>query len=76
MKITTKGQVTIPMKMRRRFGLQPHTEVIFEEKNGDLVVRAKESRRERFLRGLAKATGSATTGMTTDEIMRLTRGED
>ena len=34
MRITTKGQVTIPQRFRLKFGLLPHTDVSFEEANG------------------------------------------
>src|SRR5438552_1922062 len=47
MKITSKGQVTIPLPIRHRFGLQPGTEVEFVAENGKVVLhrRAKRSRR-------------------------------
>lgn len=76
MKLTCKGQVTIPQVFRERFGLHPNTEVVFEEKNGLLVVRPKESKDERLQKWIGKTRGSANTGLTTDEIMKLTRGED
>ncbi|MDX2226889.1 MAG: AbrB/MazE/SpoVT family DNA-binding domain-containing protein [Verrucomicrobiae bacterium] len=76
MKITTKGQVTIPMAMRKRFGLKPHMEVTFEENHGQLILRPSETRKQRFLRGLKTVAGSAKKGLSTDEIMKLTRGED
>ena len=38
MKITTKGQVTIPQDIRERLGLLPHTEVDFEVR-GDVRAR-------------------------------------
>ena len=80
MRITSKGQVTIPAEIRERAGLLPHTEVEFEL-DGDgavRIVRAKpsgrrgESRGERAVRLLR---GRATVRMSTDEIMALTRGE-
>lgn len=78
MRITSKGQVTIPVALREKAGLLPQTEVDFEF-DGDAVriVRAKaprgESRGERAVRRL---WGSATVKMSTDEIMALTRGEE
>ena len=80
MRITSKGQVTIPAAIRERAGLLPHTEVEFEL-DGDAVriVRAKpseprdESRGERLVQRLR---GRGTVRMSTDEIMALTRGED
>jgi AbrB family looped-hinge helix DNA binding protein len=74
MRLTSKGQVTIPQDIRERLGLLPYTEVEFEV-DGD-AVRVRKARRSRA-RGreiVAHLRGRATTGMTTDEIMALTRG--
>ena len=74
MKITSKGQVTIPQEIRERLGLLPETEVEFVVKGN--VVQIVKARRP-SLRG-ARVTetirGRATTKMSTDEIMKLTRG--
>jgi AbrB family looped-hinge helix DNA binding protein len=75
MRITSKGQVTIPVHIREQLGLLPETEVDFEV-DGDAVriVRSRKGRKptrgEQFVRRLS---GSATIRMTTDEIMALTR---
>jgi AbrB family looped-hinge helix DNA binding protein len=78
MRITSKGQVTIPKALRENFGLLPGTEVEFvPDENDELRVRrAKTGRRrgEEFVEHLHKAGENFT--MTTEEIMRLTRGED
>ncbi|MEW6775603.1 MAG: AbrB/MazE/SpoVT family DNA-binding domain-containing protein [Bdellovibrionota bacterium] len=75
MRITSKGQVTIPARIREQAGMFPNTEVEFVLERGSVrLVRAKPrkggSRRERLLHRLE---GSATVRMTTDEIMALTR---
>jgi AbrB family looped-hinge helix DNA binding protein len=78
MRITSKGQVTIPIAIREKAGLLPHTEVDFEL-DGDAVriVRAKNPRGEtRGERAVRRLWGSATVKMSTDEIMALTRGEE
>lgn len=76
MRITTKGQVTIPQDIRERFGLLPHTEVRFEL-DGDRVYLEKEAgsstRGSELVRHL---TGRATVRMSTDQILALTRGEE
>jgi len=66
MKITSKGQVTIPLTMRRKHGLLPRREVEFvDQPNGVLVVKAgKLSRGKRVLAvllrgGKVKATRQA-----------------
>jgi AbrB family looped-hinge helix DNA binding protein len=78
MRITSKGQVTIPVDIREKAGLLPGTEVDFELVDDSVrIVRAKapkgETRGERAVRRL---WGSATVKMSTDEIMALTRGEE
>jgi AbrB family looped-hinge helix DNA binding protein len=73
-KITTKGQVTIPRRLRDFLGLKPGSEVDFElAEDGRVFLKArKQAPESRF----ARLRGSAKLGMTTDEIMALTRGED
>jgi len=75
MRITSKGQVTIPQHVREQLGLLPATEVEFEIDGDTVRIRkvAEGSRRGRSLIGHMR--GSATTRMTTDEIMALTRDE-
>jgi AbrB family looped-hinge helix DNA binding protein len=76
MKITTKGQVTIPQHIRERLGLLPHTEVDFEVR-GDVVVLKKARSRSRRGRGFVEhMRGRGTVRMSTDEILALTRGDD
>lgn len=78
MRITSKGQVTIPLEIRERAGLLPDTEVEFVlEKNGVRIVKARGARRP--TRG-AKAVdalrrNAGRVSMSTAEIMALTRGE-
>lgn len=76
MRITSKGQVTIPQHIRDKFGLLPHTEVEFVEEAGTVVLR-KADGGNRQARDFARTyRGSLRVGMTTDELMRLTRGAD
>ena len=74
MKITTKGQVTIPQDIRERLGLLPHTEVEFEVR-GDVVVVTKADTGRRGRRVVESLRGRGDVPMTTDEIMALTRDE-
>lgn len=75
MKITSKGQVTIPQMVRERLGLLPHTEVEWEiDGNTARLRKVTGTRRGEVL--IEQLRGSAGPGMTTDEIMALTRGED
>ncbi len=44
MRITSKGQVTIPQDIRERYGFLPHTEVEFAVDNGNVVLRKTRQR--------------------------------
>ena len=75
MKVTTKGQVTIPMQIRERLGIQPGAEVEFVlEGNAAKVIPIKKAT-EHGARIVERLRGKATVKMTTDEILALTRGE-
>lgn len=76
MKITTEGQITIPEEIRERLGLLPDTEVEFEVVDDWVQVRKAESAKTRGQRLVEQLVGRATTGLTTDEIMALTRGDE
>ena len=75
MRVSAKGQVTIPVEMRERAGLLPHTEVEFElDATGAHLRRARAPRREgRGAAALMRLRGRATVRLSTDEIMALTR---
>lgn len=77
MRITSKGQVTIPQGIREKAGLLPGTEVEFVLDGGMVHVRKVEQPLTpgRGARIVARLAGSATVKMTTDEIMALMRGE-
>ncbi|WP_430420195.1 AbrB/MazE/SpoVT family DNA-binding domain-containing protein [Phenylobacterium sp.] len=77
MRITSKGQVTIPAEIREKAGLLPHTDVDFEFDGRHVrIVRAAhqkdEGRGARLVAHLRRHGGDVR--MTTDEIMALTRG--
>lgn len=74
MRVTTKGQVTIPQKIREKLGITPATEVDFVE-DGDRVYLVKLREKAASTRKFARLRGVATVKMTTEEIMALTRGE-
>jgi antitoxin PrlF len=72
-KLTTKGQVTIPKRLRDYLGLTPGSDVDFDvAEDGRVYLRAHgKGPQSRF----ARLRGSAKHGMTTDQLMALTRGE-
>lgn len=78
MRITSKGQVTIPQAVREEAGLLPETEVDFVvEADGVRIVKAERAHRPTrgalAVERLRQSTGAVS--MSTDEIMALTRGE-
>jgi antitoxin PrlF len=76
-KLTSKGQVTIPRDLRRRYGLIERTEVEFEAVEGGVLIKpATAPRLQRLKAALRRARGTADAGLTTAEVMRRTRGED
>ncbi len=76
MKITTKGQVTIPQDVRLEFGLLPNTEVEFV-RDGRGGVRLQKSTKAgaRGAALIAALRGKWRSKLSTDEVMRLTRGD-
>ena len=74
MRVTSKGQVTIPIEVRQKAGLLPDTEVEFVVRGNTIIVRKAEKTPRRGRRLLAPMRGKATTRLSTDEIMALTRG--
>lgn len=76
MRMTSKGQVTIPQDIRRRLGMLPGGEVEFDVVGDSVRIRKKggtKSRGDRLLEAMRRAPKPL---MSTDEIMALTRGED
>jgi len=74
-RITSKGQITIPQQVRRALGLEPGDEVdiVVEDGAARIVPLHGPSRRgERIVEALL---GKGDVAMSTDEIMALTRGE-
>jgi AbrB family looped-hinge helix DNA binding protein len=73
MKVTIKGQVTIPARIREYLGIQPHSEVDFRITDGNVVLVKSEGEnaaKNKFsaMRGILKGT------RTTSQWMRETRG--
>ena len=76
MRVTSKGQVTIPIDIRRQLDIGPDTEVEFEVV-GDLVhVRKVPGSGGRGRRVLDRLLATPYKGPSTEELMALTRGDD
>lgn len=75
MRITSKGQVTIPIDIRERAGLLPHTEVEWAMEDGKVVLRPADglTRGQRMVARL-RNSATANTDMTSDEMFEMMRG--
>jgi AbrB family looped-hinge helix DNA binding protein len=74
MRITSKGQVTIPIEIREKAGFLPDTEVEFKMTGKTVVLKKAGSSSKRSLDLINRMRRKATLKMTTDEILALTRG--
>lgn len=76
--ITSKGQVTIPKKVREFLGLKPGASIDFEptiDGRVFIVVVGNKVRRKTKASGFRALRGAATVKMTTQQILALTRSE-
>lgn len=78
MRVTSKGQVTIPIEVRKKLGIKPGSEVDFVS-DGKIVRLVAANERgfdaKAFRRALEQLEGSIDLGgMTTDEYMLWLRG--
>ena len=82
MRLTSKGQVTIPLEIREKLGLHPGAEVEFDIVDDTVRIRKADAqirRRAEVRAWIDRVRGTAKHSkvqLTTDEIMALTRGED
>jgi AbrB family looped-hinge helix DNA binding protein len=74
-RVTRKGQVTIPKRVRDYLGIEPGSVVEFEVAPDGRIVLVKQGAKPEPSR-FERIRGTATVKMTTDEIMALLRGDD
>ena len=75
MRITSKGQVTIPLPIRRAASLLPNCEVEFKIAGSKVILTKAAKQLHRGKRLIEQMRGRGGIKMSTDEIMALTRGE-
>jgi antitoxin PrlF len=70
MRVTQKGQVTIPLEVRRALGIQPGSDVAFEldDQGARLLLD-----RDRVAAEIGRMRGAGRGEMSTEEILALTR---
>jgi len=73
--VTSKGQVTIPKRVRDHLGIEPGNRVDFELTPDGRIVLVKQGAPPEPSR-FEKLRGTAPTKLTTDQLMALLRGDD
>jgi len=73
MRVTEKGQVTIPKDLRDSLGFGAGTDVEFERDDDKIVLRKTANASSRGRRLVERLRGRGDVNLTTDEIMALTR---
>ena len=78
MKVTTKGQVTIPLEVREQLGIRPGDAVQFRvdvANHTAFIVKVEGVTHGQRVVERLRGSGTANLEMTTDEIMALMRGD-
>jgi AbrB family looped-hinge helix DNA binding protein len=81
MRVTSKGQVTIPRDLRELVGIEPNSEVIFGIEGGVITIVPKNSRSseadrarlDQFIATLDRLGGTGDQSVDADDLMRITR---
>jgi antitoxin PrlF len=81
MRVTSKGQVTIPRDLRDLAGIEPNSDVFFGLENGKITIeprnaKAENDNRERlrkFLDTLDHLEGTGDPAISAEDVMALTR---
>ncbi|WP_113241991.1 AbrB/MazE/SpoVT family DNA-binding domain-containing protein [Pararhizobium sp.] len=81
MRVTSKGQVTIPRDLRELAGIAPNSDVLFSMEGGKLTIVPKDGRQEqedrlrleRFLDSLQRLEGTGDQDIDSDALMSMTR---
>lgn len=75
--LTVKSQVTIPKTIRTFLGLKPGERICFEPlPDGRVAISPAHKKAHPVDNPFAQFSGVLTSGMTTEELMRMTRGDD
>ncbi len=75
MKVTTKGQVTIPQEIREMAGILPNSDVEFSYKNGFVLLKKITGTTSRGKKIVDRIKAQTKLTMSTEQIMKLTRGQ-
>lgn len=76
-KVTSKGRITIPKKIRDSLGLKPSMVVeVFLNKDDQIVISSSEIKKKAYLARFDMARGKADIRCKTEDLMMLLRGEN
>ena len=64
--VTTKGQLVIPARIRRKLGIKPGTKVCFVERGGEILFQPVTKEYIRSVCGMLKSTTSVTQVLLTE----------
>lgn len=73
MRLTSKGQVTIPLYVRQQMALSPHANIDFVQEGSRFYIVKIKPNKQNIKEAISHMRGKATTKMSTDEIMKLLR---
>lgn len=81
MRVTSKGQVTIPRDLRDLAGIEPGSEVVFGIEGGKVTVmprhggarQADRDRLDKFIAALDRLSGTGDPDLNADDVMSMTR---
>ncbi|MBV2186205.1 MAG: AbrB/MazE/SpoVT family DNA-binding domain-containing protein [Rhizobium sp.] len=81
MRVTSKGQVTIPRDLRELVGIEPNSEVIFTVEDGKLILAPKgkahsdndRTRLAALMQALDALEGTGDQTIDADALMAMTR---
>ncbi|WP_432286353.1 AbrB/MazE/SpoVT family DNA-binding domain-containing protein [Aminobacter sp. BA135] len=84
MRVTTKGQVTIPKEIRDRLGIEAGSEVDFVERSDGAVELVRGTEPDMRAKALDRSLedwfrrieGTGDSNLTADDIMAMTRDRD
>jgi bifunctional DNA-binding transcriptional regulator/antitoxin component of YhaV-PrlF toxin-antitoxin module len=82
MKVSETGEIAIPPELQEKYGFTPGTEVTVTPEQGNLTVSkatpeiSREEKKAAIDEWLRKASGVGRSGLSTDQVLQITRGEE
>ncbi len=73
--VSSKGQMVIPARLRKKYGIEPGTEVRFIERDGEILLQPVTASFVRSVRGLLRGERSATKDLLAERARDRTREE-